>query len=84
MSRTHHVTRGGKRPHRQSAPTRLTKHKPGGESYDPYEQRPDNAGGSRVPGGGYAKDRERHALFKKLGRRLERRRRKQQAQHHRY
>lgn len=73
MSRTHHVTRHGKRPHRQRGSTRLTKHP--GDWYHPYEQRPSNTGTSRAPGGGYAKDRAAHALYKKIGRRVERRRR---------
>jgi hypothetical protein len=58
--------------HRQSAPTRLTKHQ---GWYFPYAQRPRNAGGSNRPSGGYAKDRAEHARYKKIGRRLERRRR---------
>lgn len=72
MSRTHHVARGSSRPHRQRAPSRLTRLR--GEWYFPYEQRPLNKGGSRRPGGGYAKDCSEHALYKKIGRRLERRR----------
>lgn len=74
MSRTHHVTLSSPRPHRQRARSRLTK-RHGDEWYHPYEQRPVNAGGSRRPGGGYAKERAEHALYKKIGRRLDRRRR---------
>ncbi len=59
-------------PHRQSAPTRLTKHQ---GWYFPYTGRPRNAGGSSRPSGGYAKERAEHARYKKIGRRLERRRR---------
>lgn len=71
MSRTNHVTQYGERPHRQSSPTRLTNL--AGDYYWPYERRPLNNGPWKR-GGGYARDRAEHALMKKIGKRIERRR----------
>lgn len=73
MSRTKHITAAGPRPHRQRAKTRLTKHR--SEWSLPEVPRPKNVGGSPNPCGGYANDRAVHALYKKLDKRRQRRRR---------